>query len=51
HVRRLRAKLGDEYETQIGTVRNVCYRFVVPAKEKASADDAALVAGREQQDA
>lgn len=51
HVRRLRAKLGVENETLIGTVRNVGYRFVVPAKEKASADDAALVAGREQQDA
>ena len=28
HVRRLRAKLGSEYETLIGTVRNVGYRFV-----------------------
>ena len=28
HVRRLRAKLGGEYETLIGTVRNVGYRFV-----------------------
>jgi DNA-binding response OmpR family regulator len=28
HVRRLRAKLGAEYETLIGTVRNVGYRFV-----------------------
>jgi DNA-binding response OmpR family regulator len=28
HVRRLRAKLGLEYETLIGTVRNVGYRFV-----------------------
>jgi len=28
HVRRLRAKLGTEYETLIGTVRNVGYRFV-----------------------
>jgi len=33
HVRRLRAKLGPEYEALIGTVRNVGYRFVpVPAK-------------------
>jgi DNA-binding response OmpR family regulator len=30
HVRRLRAKLGPENETLIGTVRNVGYRFVVP---------------------
>ena len=28
HVRRLRAKLGGEYEQLIGTVRNVGYRFV-----------------------
>jgi DNA-binding response OmpR family regulator len=33
HVRRLRAKLGPDNETLIGTVRNVGYRFVVPAKE------------------
>jgi DNA-binding response OmpR family regulator len=51
HVRRLRAKLGVENETLIGTVRNVGYRFVVPAKEKESADDAALVARRQEQDA
>ncbi|GAB3071558.1 winged helix-turn-helix domain-containing protein [Nocardioides zeae] len=35
HVRRLRAKLGPEHETLIGTVRNVGYRFVLPTKEKA----------------
>ncbi len=28
HVRRLRAKLGADHETLIGTVRNVGYRFV-----------------------
>ena len=28
HVRRLRAKLGAEHESVIGTVRNVGYRFV-----------------------
>jgi DNA-binding response OmpR family regulator len=28
HVRRLRAKLGTEHESLIGTVRNVGYRFV-----------------------
>jgi DNA-binding response OmpR family regulator len=36
HVRRLRAKLGPEHETLIGTVRNVGYRFVLPAKESAA---------------
>lgn len=30
HVRRLRAKLGAEHESLIGTVRNVGYRFVPP---------------------
>jgi len=35
HVRRLRAKLGPDNETLIGTVRNVGYRFVLPAKERA----------------
>jgi DNA-binding response OmpR family regulator len=37
HVRRLRAKLGPEHETLIGTVRNVGYRFVLPTKEKPAA--------------
>jgi DNA-binding response OmpR family regulator len=32
HVRRLRAKLGSENESLIGTVRNVGYKFV-PAKQ------------------
>ena len=32
HVRRLRAKLGPENETLIGTVRNVGYRFVHPGQ-------------------
>jgi DNA-binding winged helix-turn-helix (wHTH) protein len=32
HVRRLRAKLGPEHESLIGTVRNVGYRFVTPEK-------------------
>ena len=36
HVRRLRAKLGPEHETLIGTVRNVGYRFVIPTVEKTS---------------
>lgn len=43
HVRRLRAKLGVEHESLIGTVRNVGYRFVVPEKperaEKAEKTD------------
>jgi DNA-binding response OmpR family regulator len=37
HVRRLRAKLGPEYESVIGTVRNVGYRFVTPTEEGAGA--------------
>jgi DNA-binding response OmpR family regulator len=32
HVRRLRAKLGSDYEALIGTVRNVGYKFVKPAE-------------------
>jgi DNA-binding response OmpR family regulator len=35
HVRRLRAKLGTEYESLIGTVRNVGYRFVPDRAESA----------------
>ncbi len=31
HVRRLRAKLGAEHESMIGTVRNVGYKFVRPS--------------------
>jgi DNA-binding response OmpR family regulator len=30
HVRRLRAKLGSEHESMIGTVRQVGYKFVLP---------------------
>ena len=33
HIRRLRAKLGGEYEHLIGTVRNVGYRFDPPDEE------------------
>ncbi|NLI86374.1 MAG: winged helix-turn-helix transcriptional regulator [Propionibacterium sp.] len=29
HIRRLRAKLGPEFDSCIGTVRNVGYRFAV----------------------
>jgi DNA-binding response OmpR family regulator len=32
HVRRLRAKLGAEHESMIGTVRNVGYKFVRPSE-------------------
>jgi DNA-binding response OmpR family regulator len=39
HVRRLRAKLGPDNETLIGTVRNVGYRFVIPAKEREATKD------------
>jgi DNA-binding response OmpR family regulator len=39
HVRRLRAKLGAEYEALIGTVRNVGYRFV-PEHRSGESDDA-----------
>ncbi|MFB4194743.1 response regulator transcription factor [Streptomyces carpaticus] len=46
HVRRLRAKLGPEHESLIGTVRNVGYRFVVPEKEK-PADEHARAVTRE----
>ncbi|GAB3479694.1 winged helix-turn-helix transcriptional regulator [Nocardiopsis coralliicola] len=34
HVRRLRAKLGSEHESLIGTVRNVGYRFVPDFSDK-----------------
>ncbi|MAS53184.1 MAG: transcriptional regulator, partial [Pimelobacter sp.] len=43
------AKLGPENETLIGTVRNVGYRFVLPAKEKDSSADAARLSERESQ--
>lgn len=37
HIRRLRAKLGSEYEHVIGTVRNVGYRFDPPESEEEQA--------------
>ena len=43
HVRRLRAKLGPDNETLIGTVRNVGYRFVLPAKETSETEAPAEV--------
>ncbi len=33
HVRRLRAKLGSEYESMIGTVRQVGYKLVLPPQQ------------------
>ena len=36
HVRRLRAKLGPEYEALIGTVRNVGYKAVRPARGRSA---------------
>jgi len=45
HVRRLRAKLGPDNETLIGTVRNVGYRFVIPAKDAAGPQEAREPAG------
>lgn len=41
HVRRLRAKLGSEYEALIGTVRNVGYKAVRPARGRTAAGTAA----------
>ncbi len=46
HVRRLRAKLGPEHESLIGTVRNVGYRFVPQEADdltRAALSDAAEV--------
>jgi DNA-binding winged helix-turn-helix (wHTH) protein len=42
HVRRLRAKLGTEYESLIGTVRNVGYKAVRPARGRPPAPGADL---------
>ena len=48
HVRRLRAKLGPENESLIGTVRNVGYRFVVPPVDReAASEDASAIADEE----
>jgi DNA-binding response OmpR family regulator len=40
HVRRLRAKLGPENESLIGTVRNVGYRFVLPPADRETGEGA-----------
>jgi DNA-binding response OmpR family regulator len=47
HVRRLRAKLGPEHETLIGTVRNVGYRFVVSRDQQLEDPDEGAEAGTE----
>ncbi|SDQ80242.1 winged helix-turn-helix transcriptional regulator [Thermostaphylospora chromogena] len=39
HVRRLRAKLGADHESLIGTVRNVGYRFVPDRGESNATDE------------
>jgi DNA-binding response OmpR family regulator len=47
HVRRLRAKLGVEFESMIGTVRNVGYKFVKPIEpglRSRGSDESALAA-------
>lgn len=53
HIRRLRAKLGGEYENLIGTVRNVGYRFDPPenAREDAAARQAAQASPIDSEDA
>ena len=43
HVRRLRAQLGTDNESLIGTVRNVGYRFVLPPREHAPDRESAPV--------
>ena len=43
HVRRLRAKLGADHEALIGTVRNVGYKFVLPAPDRTVAPTDARV--------
>jgi len=48
HIRRLRAKLGPDHESLIGTVRNVGYRLVVSGTESANAGSGA--AGARQDD-
>jgi DNA-binding response OmpR family regulator len=48
HVRRLRAKLGPEHETMIGTVRNVGYKFVGPPAQPPAAQPSSAVSDRNQ---
>ena len=51
HVRRLRAKLGPENETLIGTVRNVGYRFVLPPQDRSGRTESAVDRRDEREDA
>ena len=37
HIRRLRAKLGPEYDSMLGTVRNVGYKFVRQPRSRGAA--------------
>jgi DNA-binding response OmpR family regulator len=48
HVRRLRAKLGSDYDALIGTVRNVGYRFLLAADSSAARLGQPGAAGRER---
>jgi DNA-binding response OmpR family regulator len=48
HVRRLRAKLGSEYESMIGTVRQVGYKFVLPSSRHADEVAALNVQAKER---
>lgn len=54
HVRRLRAKLGPEYESVIGTVRNVGYKAIrpvrgrLPAASDLGADEAEAAGSAEE---
>ena len=42
HIRRLRAKLGAENESMIGTVRNVGYRFTTPKADEKQIESSLL---------
>ncbi|SIS17181.1 winged helix-turn-helix transcriptional regulator [Williamsia sterculiae] len=50
HVRRLRAKLGAEHESLIGTVRNVGYKAVRPSRGRGDGDAAEPTVGGEPED-
>ncbi|MDT7736010.1 MAG: hypothetical protein QOE12_3184, partial [Mycobacterium sp.] len=51
HVRRLRAKLGPEYEALIGTVRNVGYKAVRPTRGRPPSGEAVADDGEPDADA
>jgi len=48
HVRRLRAKLGPEHESLIGTVRNVGYKFVRPVRGTRAREQARIEGERDR---